>query len=79
MDVKKFVPGHGKVVDKQYLAKSLDYFIRLKVVMENLKSKNVPKEKLLSNEQLPSFYEEKVPNFMNRVLEIWYDEIEPNS
>ncbi|MHA1112424.1 MAG: MBL fold metallo-hydrolase [Promethearchaeota archaeon] len=75
MDVKKFVPGHGKVVDMEYLQKSIDYFTQLKSVITDLKVKETPKEQMLKHTLIPAFYEEKTPDFMDRVLEIWYDEL----
>ncbi len=74
MDVEKFVPGHGRVVDKAYLENSLDYFTQLRRVMQELKKNHTPKENLFNHPTIPPFYEEKTPEFMNRVLEIWYDD-----
>ncbi len=76
MDIEKYVPGHGRVVDKKYLKKSLDYFTQLKTVLKDLKDKEIPKTEMYTHPSIPSFYEQKVPNFINRVLEIWYDELD---
>jgi hypothetical protein len=75
MDVEKYVPGHGRVVDKEYLKKSLEYFTQLKNVMQNLNENGFPKEQMFTHPNIPPFYEEKTPGFMNRILETWYDEL----
>jgi len=78
IDVKKFVPGHGKVVDMEYLQKSIDYFTQLKSVITDLKIKETPKEQMLKHALIPAFYEETTPDFMDRILETWYDELGNN-
>ncbi len=75
MDVEKYVPGHGRVVDKPYLRKSLDYFINLKKILENLKEKKVSIEEVSQHPDIPPFYEENIPDFMNLVVRNWYLEM----
>ena len=76
MDVSQFVPGHGTVVDKDYVRTSLAYFTELHNSLSELKKKDVPEEEIHIHESLPKFYESKVPDFMKRILSFWYQEIE---
>lgn len=75
MDVSQFAPGHGRVVDKEYLKISLDYFIELKKSLKQLKIDSIPEDEIYSHVSLPPFFEETMPDFMNQVLSRWYQEI----
>ena len=75
MDVSQFAPGHGRVVDKKYPKMSLDYFIELKKSLKQLKIDSIPEDEIYSHTDLPLFFEETVPEFMNKVLSRWYQEI----
>ncbi len=76
MDIKKFIPGHGKVIDKKYLKISLNYFTNLHESLTTLKQQHVPEEEIFSHRSIPNFYEEKTPDFLNRILSLWYQNIE---
>ena len=62
-------------VEKAYLKSSLDYFTQLKTVLKDLKNNETPKEQMFKHPTIPAFYEEKTPDFMDRILENWYDEL----
>ncbi|UYP45390.1 hypothetical protein NEF87_001675 [Candidatus Lokiarchaeum ossiferum] len=72
-DFNVFVPGHGPVVDKEYAIKTLAYLTEMKSRINQLIAENLSKEAIITHPSLPVFYETKVPDFLPRVISLWYD------
>lgn len=75
-DIENYVPGHGRIVKKPYLKDTLQYLINLKKSLIKLKRINIPEEEIFNHPDIPKFYEDQVPDFLNRVLSIWYQNLE---
>ena len=56
MDLQRFCPGHGRVVDKSYVVGVRKYYEQLVAVLENLKARGVPVREAVSHSELPVGY-----------------------
>jgi glyoxylase-like metal-dependent hydrolase (beta-lactamase superfamily II) len=56
MDLGKFCPGHGTVVDKPYVTATREYFEQLVAALTKLKSEKVPIREAVSHPDLPKGY-----------------------
>ncbi len=72
-DTDTFIPGHGPVVDKKYVKEAYAYLMEMKSCLKRLKDQGVTMEEAIKHPSLPSFYEEKTPDFMPKVLHSWYE------
>ena len=73
MDINTFVPGHGPVVDKDYVLRTYTYLTEMKSKLAQLKERNVPMDEAIIHPTLPVFYEAKVPDFLPKVMGFWYE------
>ena len=56
MNIKTFLPGHGRWVDKQYLSNVRKYFEDLVVALKSLKKEKMTIEDVLKHPSLPKGY-----------------------
>lgn len=62
MDPEKICPGHGWVVDKEYLQLESEYFEALTKALAKLKSDGVPEEEAVVHTSLPAgYWDESLP------------------
>ncbi|MHA1932822.1 MAG: MBL fold metallo-hydrolase [Promethearchaeota archaeon] len=58
LDIEKIVPGHGNIVDKNYLVKIKHYFENLYSALEILIDQRIPRKKILDHPSLPKYFAE---------------------
>ncbi|MFW9925970.1 MAG: MBL fold metallo-hydrolase, partial [Candidatus Thorarchaeota archaeon] len=69
------IPGHGPVVDTNYVRKSRKWFIEMFDYLRGLKEKETPVDEVVVDSSLPSFFEENRPNQWNNILSFWYEKV----
>ncbi len=56
MNVKAIIPGHGRVVDADYLSGVRSYFEEMLTVVKKLKKEKVPEEEVANHPEIPTGY-----------------------
>lgn len=56
MDIEKVCPGHGRVVDKQYVTGVREYFKNLVAALKKLKAEGIPVREAVASPDLPAGY-----------------------
>ena len=64
LDIEKIVPGHGNIVNKNYLIKIKSYFESLYSTLENLIKQRIPRKKILNHPTLPKYFAEPQPDWI---------------
>ncbi|MFX1370107.1 MAG: MBL fold metallo-hydrolase [Promethearchaeota archaeon] len=75
MDVEKYIPGHGPIVENDYLAKSREWFTEMFASLKKLKLKEMKPEDAIADPTLPAFFEEAVPRQWENILTHWYNNV----
>ncbi|MHA2181245.1 MAG: MBL fold metallo-hydrolase [Promethearchaeota archaeon] len=63
LDIEKIVPGHGNIVDNNYLVKIRNYFENLVSVLEILIDQRIPRKKITNHPSLPKYFAESQPGW----------------
>ncbi len=63
LDLGFIVPGHGKIVKKDFLMKLTSYFENLISTLEELIKQNIPRKEIISHPNLPDYFGRKRPNW----------------
>lgn len=84
-DAIYYIPGHGKVVSKDYVQKVKNYFIDLENFLKESISRNLSLSKILKHNQLPAYFAQESPgwqsscrprdNWLKFMIEDWYNEL----
>jgi cyclase len=77
MDIEKFCPGHGGVVDKAYLTSTRIYFEQLLAAINKLKADGIPVEQAVNHPSLPKGYwpeEIKKPGWFESSIALLYQQ-----
>ncbi|MFW9942337.1 MAG: MBL fold metallo-hydrolase [Candidatus Thorarchaeota archaeon] len=61
--IDKIIPGHGNVVDKNYLLKVKTYFEDLVSALKNLIKNKIPRKEIFSHHTLPIYFAKNLPNW----------------
>lgn len=61
--IDKIIPGHGNVIDKNYLLKIKSYFEDLISVLTNLITNKTPRKEIFSHPSLPKYFARNQPNW----------------
>ena len=75
MGVDTFVPGHGPVVNTDYVIRSREWFVSMFRALGDLKSEGATKEEAIKSSKLPEFFEGDTPRQWERILEFWFDRV----
>lgn len=75
MNVDKLIPGHGPVVNTDYVRTSREWFTNMFEKLRVLKKKGLSKEEAIADSSLPEFFEEKKPGQWENILGFWYDKL----
>ncbi len=85
LDVKKIIPGHGRVVDKQYIKKIRCYCERMVSFLQNAKDDELTIKEVLKHRDRPSYFGENQINWikggkyhtlwLENMIEGWYKRI----
>ncbi|MFX0065496.1 MAG: MBL fold metallo-hydrolase [Candidatus Hermodarchaeota archaeon] len=73
MAVKKVVPGHGSVLNPDYIKETREYFTELFAKLQAMRVEGISAEDALKHPELPPFYEKEKPTYWERILTMWYD------
>ena len=65
MDIKKVIPGHGPVCDKEMIKEQLDYLRKLR----NIITKAIQEDRSQDEIEIPDYYDTEYEQLMNRNLE----------
>lgn len=63
LNIKKIIPGHGAIINKDYLIKVKSYYEDLVSVLENLIDNNISRKKILNHPDLPIYFARNDPNW----------------
>ena len=63
LDIEKIVPGHGNIVEKNYLLQIKSYFENLYSTLESLINQRISRKKILSHQTLPKYFAESHPDW----------------
>ena len=82
LDIIKIIPGHGKIVGKEYITKVRSYFEGLIAVLENLTLEKLSLKEVINHPNLPEYFGVHQTNWMkglpNRrdeienTIRVWY-------
>ena len=75
LDFSKVVPGHGPVVDKEYVTKTREYFEEMFSKLKELKDKGVPEEEAVKDTSLPEFFEEEKHERHDFIMSNWFKQL----
>jgi glyoxylase-like metal-dependent hydrolase (beta-lactamase superfamily II) len=75
MGVDKYVPGHGPVVNTDYIVKSRKWFSSMFDALRGLKRDGVSAEDAIKDSSLPEFFESETPRSWDMIVEHWYNTI----
>jgi glyoxylase-like metal-dependent hydrolase (beta-lactamase superfamily II) len=84
-DAEHYIPGHGKVVTKDYVQKIKKYFMDLEKFLKDSISKKYSIDKVLKHPQLPAYFAQDSigwkpscrpkDNWLDYMVMDWYDEL----
>ncbi|NHJ46630.1 MAG: MBL fold metallo-hydrolase [Asgard group archaeon] len=84
-EVDHYIPGHGKVVTKEYLQKVKQYFIDLELFLKKAISENCTLEDIFLDAKLPVYFAQDTPdwkpasrkgsNWLPYIIEGWFEEL----
>lgn len=82
LDINKIIPGHGNVIDKDYLLNVGSYFKQMISILKNLINNNVPRREIFNHPSLPKYFALNKPNWtegpkpdmkwINTTTKSWY-------
>lgn len=75
MNISKIIPGHGHIVDMEYLKKTKNYIKTIFNKLEEFKTQNIDAEKVVKNLMKLDFIESKKPKNLEKVMLRWYNEL----
>ena len=61
--INKIIPGHGNVIDKDYLLNVKSYFKKMISTLKNLINNNVPRREIFNHPSLPKYFSLNKPNW----------------
>ena len=64
LDINKIIPGHGKVIEKEYLSKVRTYFKDLISALENLCTQGASIKEIISHSSIPEYFGKSQSNWM---------------
>jgi glyoxylase-like metal-dependent hydrolase (beta-lactamase superfamily II) len=65
--IDKVIPGHGNVINKDYLLKVKSYFEDLISILKNLIASNIPRREIFNHPSLPSYFARNQPNWIESI------------
>ena len=82
LDINKVIPGHGPVVEKEYIGKVRIYFEELISALKGLKAQNLPVKDVLHHPSLPFYFGKTQPEWieggkyhtkwLEMIIKYWY-------
>lgn len=85
LELEKIVPGHGKVIDKEFIQQLKKYYEKLIKFLQKAKEENLSTKEMLHHTQLPVYPAENRENFeyacrpnnnwLEMVTKSWYNNI----
>jgi len=82
LDIEKVIPGHGNIVNKEYLLNVKSYFEELNSTLKNLIDNNTPRREVFNHPSLPKYFARNQPNWtesskpdmkwIDMTLKSWY-------
>ena len=88
LDIEKIVPGHGNIVDKNYLLKVKSYFENLCSSLKDLIIQRIPRKEIFTHPSLPIYFAESQPNWtessnpdmkwIEMTIKSWYRHLKRN-
>ena len=75
INADKLIPGHGPVVDTDYVRRSREWFMEMFGKLRELKDKGVSAEEAIKDSSLPEFFEDKKPRNWDAILNQWYENV----
>ncbi len=75
LNPKKVIPGHGPVVEKDYIRTSRVYFSEMFAKLKELKEKGVSLGEASKHPGLPNFFEDKKHRQWDHIMSSWYSQL----
>ncbi|MFW9922853.1 MAG: MBL fold metallo-hydrolase [Candidatus Thorarchaeota archaeon] len=75
MNPTKIIPGHGPVVEKEYITTSREYFSSTLTKLKELKEKGLSEEEAIQSPELPEFFEEEKHERHDFILSNWFKQL----
>ncbi|MFX1454074.1 MAG: MBL fold metallo-hydrolase [Promethearchaeota archaeon] len=64
LDIDKIIPGHGKILDREYISKTAKYFRDLNSTLENLCAQGITVKHIISHSSIPEYFAKSQPNWL---------------
>ena len=71
----KVIPGHGSVVDSNYITKTRKYFEAIFAKIKELKESGLSLEEVKKHPDLPEFFEDEKHSQWDRIMSSWYTQL----
>jgi glyoxylase-like metal-dependent hydrolase (beta-lactamase superfamily II) len=71
----KVIPGHGPIVENDYIIKTRKFFEEMFTKLKELKEKGMPIEDAIKDKNLPEFFEEEKHKLYDHILSDWYEKL----
>lgn len=75
MNPTKVIPGHGPIVEKDYISKSREYFSSTLNKLKEFKEKGILEEEAIKSPELPEFFEEEKHKMHDFILSNWFKQL----